>query len=104
MKGSENMEGVIVLDDKYGIKAIDIDYALVKFFLRKGIRDYKAVAYYSSVAKCLKEYVNLSIHDELDVKADISLSEAAKRIDDAITRSNNVIKATFPEYKVIADE
>lgn len=98
------MEGVIVLDDKYGIKAVDIDYALVKFFLRKGIRDYKAVAYYSSVAKCLKEYVNLTIHDELEVKTDISLSEALKRINDAITRSNNVIKAAFPEYKVMKDD
>lgn len=98
------MEGVIVLDDKYGIKAVDVEYALVKFFLRKGIRDYKAVAYYSSVAKCLEEYVNLTVHDELEVKTDISLSEAVKRIDDATARANNVIKAAFPEYKVIADE
>ena len=38
------------------------------------------------------------------VKADISLSEAVKRVEDATVRSIQAIKATFPDYKVIADE
>ena len=98
------MEGVIVLDDKYGIKALDIDYALVTFYKDRGKRAFRAVAYYSSVAKCLKEYVNLAIHSELSVKTDISISEAIKRIEDAVVRSTQVIKAAFPEYKVVKDD
>lgn len=98
------MEGVIVLDDKYGIKAVDIDYALVTFYTDRGKRAYRAVAYYSSVAKCLQEYIKQAVHNELSVKADISLSEAVKRVEDATVRSIQAIKATFPDYKVIADE
>lgn len=96
------MDGVIVIDNEYGIKAMD--YALGTFCMDRGKRRFKAVAYYGSVAKCLQEYVKRTVHSELTVKTDISLSEAAKRIGHAVDRSTQAIRAAFPEYKVIADE
>ena len=50
------MDGVIVIDSEYGIKAIDIDYALVKFRMVKGERRADPVAYHSTIQKCLEAW------------------------------------------------
>lgn len=98
------MEGVILLDDAYGIKAMDIDYALVKFRKVKGERRNEPIAYFSSVTKCLQEYVKQRVHGELDVKADISLTEAIKRIEQATARCYQLIEGAIPKGEYYYDK
>ena len=98
----DKTKGAIILDNHYAITVEPIDYALAKIkYTKSGEMYFKRFAYYGSVAKCLRKYVQESVHSDLDAKGYISLNEALNTIETAVKRCETVIKQTLPGYEVI---
>lgn len=94
----------ILLDDKYAVVTMPIDYALAKIMTDKdGSQYFKPFLFYGSVEKCLQAYIRESVHDGLSVETSISLDEAVKRIATACDRCHTAISNAFPSYKVVKE-
>lgn len=103
MEEKRRTDGILI-DDKYAVVTMPIDYALARVITDKAGKQYfKPFLYYGSVEKCLQAYFRESVHDDLSVDTVISLNEAAKRIDTACGRCLTAISNAFPEYKVVKE-
>lgn len=99
-KESKQRSGILI-DDKYGIVTLPIDYALAKVRTdEKGVY-FVPFAYFGSVKRCLTEYVKQAVHDDLTVDSAISLNEAIKTIDGAFRRSAQALETSFPAFEVV---
>ena len=102
---NKGRRGLILIDDKYGIAVNERDYALVGIYVTKDGKEYtRAIAFYSSVAKCLKEYVRTCVHDALMDEMDISLAEALERIETAVHTSTQVISGVLPAIDMLNEQ
>lgn len=99
----ERTSGIIEIDEGYAILVMPIDYALAKKVKSKKTGDisYKAIAYVGSIEKCLKEYIRVNLHSELEGVERITVSEAVSVIQTVVGRCESAIRGAFPEYKVV---
>ena len=102
-KEDKKRTGGILIDDKYAVVAMPIDYALAKVKSDKNGMWFEPFAYFGSIERCLKEYIRTCVHDDLTTKTVISLSEAEERIAQAFRRSADALKITFPSYTVVKE-
>lgn len=91
----------ILIDDKYAVIVMQIDYALAKVKTDSIGMYFVPFAFFGSVEKCLREYVRQVVHDELSVDSIISIGEAERRIAQAISNVTETISSRFPDYKVV---
>ena len=97
------MKGLLWIDDKYAVKVLDIEYALVKATGEKGSLQIKG--YWGTIEKCLRQYLKESVHERLlDTKGRVTLVEAQKTIREVIQACEEKIGLSFPEYKVVKSE
>jgi len=95
-------KGIIFIDENYCIMVMPIDYALAKIRTGKNGRQYyEPFAYYSSIGKCLKEYLHESVHSDLREKSSISLPVALKAVQNSIQRCIGIFNEKFPDYDIV---
>ena len=91
----------ILIDDKYAVVVMQIDYALAKVKTDSIGMYFVPFAFFGTVEKCLREYVKQVVHDVLSVDSIISIGEAERRIAQAISNANNSIQSRFFDYEVV---
>jgi len=97
--------GTIILDDKYCIAVLPIDYSLARRRKGKDGEDkFESFAWFGNISQCLKEYVHQTVHDDLRAKRGISLPEAADTAQRALERCLQAIQECFPTYEVVKKE
>ena len=95
-------KGLLWIDDKYAVKVMDIEYALVKASGEK--KSLQTKGYWSSIEKCLRQYLKESVHDRLlNTEGRVTLVEAQKTIREVIEACEEKIGLSFPEYKVVKE-
>jgi len=90
----------VQLDSKYAVVALPIDYALARVYTDEKGAWFKPFAYFGTFERCLTEYVRSCAHDALDADSIISITEAEKRIENAVREAEKAIKTKYPTYKV----
>lgn len=101
MSEKETKTTMIHIDDKYAIKVMDIEYALVW----KTAKSEKTIGYFASIAKCLTAYINEHIHEALEdgKERQMRLEEAVRVILNAVADCERSIREAFPDYKVVKE-
>ena len=92
----DSAQKIIKIDGKYGIAVADTGYALMRWTGKS----WTSEGYWSTVAKCLRQYVSETIHDELSERECAGVAQAAEVIQGAVRRCEAMIAAVFPEYEV----
>lgn len=91
----------VQIDDKYAVLALPIDYALARVYEDEKGTWFKPFAYFGTFERCLTEYVRTCVHDALDADSIISITEAEKRIENAVREAEKAIKTKYPTFKVV---
>lgn len=94
---------MIVVNDKYGVVVSNTDYAVVRRSGKLG-KDGKEqlgyMTYHDSLGKAINRIGKFVVQDEL-VGKDMTLAEAAERIETAVESLKLKIGCRIPEVKVV---
>lgn len=101
MSEKKGKSAYIDIDERYAIKVVDIDYALIK---RSGSgKSEQTIGYWSSIDKCLSAYLRESVHDGLGALGRTNLKEGMKVFKETLAACEERIAAGYPEYKVVKE-